>query len=470
MVALSQNEYSTVLNNDPARFNYSTLILTHDLNQWDETENQAFQEYMNWVNRGGHLIVLESLGNWPPSLGFANALSIYSENNVEADGIESQTGNLNFPSMIMVTVIHSSDVNVKIVASYTVNNEPVSPYALTKKVGNGEVTCLAVSPYFSTIENSTGDINRDFFRDTGSLLNVVDLKLKKNIVERTDYFPQINYAKLPIYFTGKVSIDTDFLQLPNLNANKITIVSNNEETKTINLNNSLIEKVEYVYPIKFRIDASEVHLSESALGTYLNIEVVGDFNLTMEIPKNGLVNVSLSNDTALATETFKESTVQLDIDNSNTIFAFVKNPTIIEQGYAFFNSARIYKNYYKMPLFLYDGSFPFEVIGKIALKIEYSDNGVIFLSDYASNITWFHITTEQEKSSFTEMDIPWFNVLTSSSHVLLVVMICAFTTFYLILKKMKTTNITVKLKWRQDESQRSDDSSKLDQRTSEIAY
>jgi hypothetical protein len=327
-----------------------------------------------------------------------------------------------------------------------------------------------VSPYFSTIENSTGDINRDFFRDTGSLLNVVDLKLKKNIVERTDYFPQINYAKLPIYFTGKVSIDTDFLQLPNLNANKITIVSNNEETKTINLNNSLIEKVEYVYPIKFRIDASEVHLSESALGTYLNIEVVGDFNLTMEIPKNGLVNVSLSNDTALATETFKESTVQLDIDNNNTIFALVKNPTIIEQGYAFFNSAKIYKNYYKMPLFLYDGSFPFEVIGKIALKIEYSDNGVIFLSDYVSNITAFHITTEQEKSSFTEMAIPWFNVLTSSFHILLVVMICTFTTFYLILKKIKITNITVKLKWRQDEPQRSDDSSKLDQRSSKIAY
>ncbi len=60
MVALSQNEYSTVLDNDPARFNCSTLIIPHDLNQWAKTEEQHLQEYMDWVNNGGHLIVLES--------------------------------------------------------------------------------------------------------------------------------------------------------------------------------------------------------------------------------------------------------------------------------------------------------------------------------------------------------------------------------------------------------------------------
>lgn len=606
MVALSQNEYSTVLEDDPARFNYSTLILPYDLNLWDNTENQDFQSYMEWVNQGGHLIVLESLGTWrsyesrnwtvsdyidwkdenftewttfgcsavsnggvitvktnnedinhdflsppvnvsvdsyqyvvihwktdgsplffyphgtesgyrytelgastewttsvidlknfygfvlknytgfksdeqidkmlfrsfvknatystdyigfykvyplPPSMGFANALSIYRENTVEADAIESQTGHLNFPSMITVPVIHSSDVNVKNIVNYTMNNEPVSPYALTKKVGNGEVTCLAVSPYFSAIENSTSDINRDFFRYMGSLLNVVDLKLNRNIVERAYYFPQFDFIKDPINFTGKVSIDTDFIQLPYLNANSITILSNNEGTKTIDLNNSIIEKVEYVYPIKFRIDASEVYLSNSGLGTYLNIEVVGDFNLTMEIPKNGLAQMSIWSSSSLLNETFQGSTVQLVIKNNYRTLVLVKNPTIKIEGNVFFNRARIYRNYYKMTLFYDDGSLPFRVIGNTTFNIRYSDNGMSFVDNFAFNGEWSHpLLTENEQTTFTEWSIPWSNVLTSPFHLLLVVIVVILST--ILIMHTHHFKISIRLKWRAHEHQK----------------
>jgi len=606
MVALSQNEYSTVLENDPARFNYSTLIVTRDLNLWDETEKQNFQRYMDWVNRGGHLIVLESSDTWPsykyrnwtasdyigwedenftgwtasgcsavsndsvitvktnnedidhnflspplnvsvdsyqyvvihwktdgsplcfyphgtksdyrytelgastewttsvidlknfydavlknytgfksdeqidkmlfrsfvknatysidcigfykayplpPSMGFANALSIYRENTVEADGIKSQTGNLDFPSMITVPVIHSSDMNVKIVANYTMNNEPVFPYALTKKVGNGEVTCLAVSPYFSAIENSTGDISRDFFRDMGSLLNVVDLKLNRNIVERAYYFPQFDYIKDPVNFTGKASIDTDYIQLANVTANSITIVSNNEGTKTINLNDSVIEKVEYVYPIEFRIDASEVYLSPSGLGTYLNVEVVGDFNLTLEIPKNGLAKMSIWSSSSLLNETFQDNIVQLVIKNNYRTLVLVKNPTIKIEGNVFFNRARIYRNYYKMTLFYDDGTLPFRVIGNTTFNIRYSDNGISFVDNFAFNGEWSHpLLTENEQTTFTEWSIPWSNVLTSPFHLLLVVIVVILST--ILIMHTHHFKISIRLKWRAYEHQK----------------
>lgn len=434
MAALSQNEYSTVLEDDPTRFNCSTLILTHDLDQWNEAGKQDFQGYMDWINRGGRLIVLESLGTWPSyesrnwtvsSLGFANALSIYHENTVEADGIKSQTKHLNFPSMITVPVIHSSDVNVKIIANYTMSNESVSPYALTKKAGNGEVTCLAVSPYFSAIENSAGDINKDFFGDIGSLLNVADLKLNKNIVERTDYFPQFDFVKDPVDFTGKVSIDTDYVQLPKLSANGMKVLPKDGEVKTVDLNNLTLESIEYVCPVEFRIDASEIHSSGIGLGRYLDIKISGDFSLTIEIPKDSNVEMSIWNGTTLLNEIFQDSTIQLSIKNDHETSVSVKNPTITTEGNAYFSRARVYRNYYEMPLFYNDGSEPFEVIGNVTFRIEYSDNGINFVDNFTFNGKWFYPTTEQKQPSLTEMDIPWLSVLTSPFHLILVTTISA---------------------------------------------
>jgi len=600
-VDLSQIEYSTVLEDDPARFNYSALILTHDLNIWSETEEQDFQKYLQWTDQGGRLIVLESLGahlsyeyrnltkseyigwrdedfttgwttydcsalsngsivtvetndkeiyhdfylntinvsvhsypyvvirwktdgspllfyphgtqsdyryitlgastEWttnsinlkefydivlknitsfeddeqidnltfrsftenatysidyvkfykeyplPLYPGFADLLSIYTESTLEAEGVESQTGGLHFPSVITVPVIHSIDTNTKIVANYTLNGKPVSPYAITKKIGKGEVIYLAVSPYFSVIENSTGDINRDFFRDIGSLLDVLNLELDKNIVKRINYFPQFDYIKEPANFTGKVSVDTDYIQLPRLNVNYIKILSNDGKMETTNLTHSMIEAIEYAYPVKFRINAFEVHLSRIGLGKYLKIEIVGDFRLTMELPKNGIVKMSIWNGTMLLNKTFQEVTIQLNIENNDKSSVSVKNPTITTEGDAFFNRARIYRNHYKMPLFYNDGTNPFEVIGKTTFKIEYSDNGIIFVDGFIFNGKWFYPTTEQKQSSFTEMDIPWFNILTSPLHILLVTVICAFSIAYTYIT-LKRVKIRIKLKLR----------------------
>jgi hypothetical protein len=445
MVALSQNEYSTVLKNDPTRFNCSTLILTRDLNRWDELENQDFQRYMDWVNHGGRLIVLESFDNWS-SLAFANALSIYSENNVEANGIKSQIGNLTFPSTITVPIVHSVDMDVKIVANYTINNESVSPYALTKRVGNGEVTCLVVSPYFSAIEtrvHTAGDISRDLFKDLGSLLNVVGLKLDKNIVKRTIYFPQFDYIKEPVNLTGIVSIDTDYVQLPKLNVNRIAIFSNNKSVEITDLNDITIENIEYIYPVKFRINASKISLSGSVLGRYSNVRVIGDFNLTMEISESGAVRMSILNGTALLNETFGESTIQLNIKNNYGTFVLLKNPIITIEGDAFFGSARIYRSQYKMPLWYDDGTKAFEVIGNTTFRIIYADKSINFVDDFAFNGKWLYPSIEQQPS-FNEMNIPWFSVLTSPLHVSLVIII--FVVLFYATLRHKNMVIRIRLK------------------------
>jgi len=600
-VALSHTEYSTVLEDDPVRFCYSTLILTRDLNMWSETGELDVERYLQWVNQGGRLIVMESLGTYrsyenrnltlsdylgwrdenlaigwitsecsasfdgtvvtvktndsdknhdfvspsidvdvesypyvvvrwktsgsrlyfyphgtqsnycyinlgastewvtsainlkdfydvvlknntgfedseqidklvfrsftknatysidyiqfykeyplPTCPAFADLLQIYTNGVSEADGIKSETGRLDFPSTIAIPVINSNDMNVKIIANYTVNNERVSPYAFAKKIGEGEVIYLVVSPYFSKLKNSTEERARDFFSDIGSLLNVLDLSLNRNIVKWTNYFSQFDFIKEPVNFTGNIVVDTDYIQLPKLNVNRIATLSSNGMAETINLNNSIIEEIEYDYPVRFRINASEVRLSKIGLGKYLNIEIIRDFNLAIEIPENNTVKISMWNDGTLLNETFQDSFIQLSFNNNPVASVLVKNPTITTEGDAFFNRARIHRNHYKMPLFYDDGANPFEVIGKTTFKIEYSDNGIIFVDAFIFNGKWFYPTTEQKQSSFTEMDIPWFNVLTSPLHILLVTLICAFSIAYTYLT-LKRVKIRIKLKLR----------------------
>jgi len=591
-VALSQIEYSTVLENDAARFDYSNLILLHDLNLWNELEQQDFQRYMQWVNSGGRLIILDSFGdvpskecrnltiadyigwadenfttNWgtsaclatsdgdiltvktydtgikqdlysssltakvgsfpyvvirwktdgslidfyphgnetgygyirlgastkwttsvinlkdfydvwlkknigfgdseqidgvlfrsstknatysldyikfyksyplPRYTSFANLLSIYHNSTVNADGIKNQTSYFDFPRTISTPILHTSDTDTKISAYYTLNGESVSPYAFTKKVGRGEIIYLSVSPYISEIENSSSENRRYFFGDMGSLLNILDIGLSKNMAKRTNYFPQFDFIKNPVHLTGKVSIDTDYIDLLKFSANSITILSNNEEMKTMSLDNVIIDKVEYDYPIKFRIDTTEVNLHQFGLGSYSNIEI-GDFILEMEIPENSQVKMSIWNSTTLIDETFRAGTVQMNITNIQKTPILVKKPTMTIEGNAFFNGARIYRNYYRAPLWYDDGTKAFEIIGNTSFTIEYSDNGINFVDDLTFNGTWFYPGTEQEPPSFTEMDIPWFNVLTSPFHILLVTVICTFsiTYTYFALKKIK---------------------------------
>jgi len=585
--ALSQNEYSVVLQDDPARFNYSTVILTRDLNLWDEAERQEFIKFMNWVNGGGRLIVLESSGGWPfyrpnisdyigwydenftkwtscgcsvtsngsivtvkmgnegtghglcsppvsiqvnsypyvvirwktdgsslyfcphgtkssyhcvelgastgwttsiinlnkfydillnnytdlkadeqvdrmlfrssienatyhvdyigfykayplpPFLGFASALSLHSNGSLKADGIKSQMGHTNLTSIISVPLIYSTDDDVKVIANYTMKGQPVSPYALTKKIGNGEITYLVVSPVFSAIENSTDYVKRSLFGNMGSLINIVDLNLTKNIIKWTNYFPQFDFTIYPVNLTGKVYITTDYVKLQKLNVSYIRVNFSNGTIKIINLNYSVVDAIEYTYPVKFGIEASEVHLSKTGLGRYSGIEIAGDFNLTMEIPEDGSVKMLIRNGTALLNGEFQGSTIKLNIKNNNTVFILVKNPTIVVEGSAYFGRARIYRNHYKMPLFYDDGSEPFEVIGNVKLTIEHSDNGVSFVDNFALKGRWFYPSAGQKQPSFTEMDIPWPSVFASSLHAILLAIIFGALVFYIILQYKK---------------------------------
>jgi hypothetical protein len=451
IVPLARIKYSTVSEDDPARFNFSTLILPHDLNLWNEVNRYDFQKYMEWINQGGQLIVFDnpiSMSNGENrNTAFTDLLTINAKKTMEADGIKSKTNYVEFPSTIKVPMIYSDDNNVKIISYYIKNNTSISPYALTKKIGKGEIVYLVISPYVSALEYSTGNLRRNYYEKMSSILNMLDLRcFNRTLIKWTD-FPQFDFIKEPINFTGKIVVDTDYIQLSKLNVNRIATFSSNGMTETMYLNNSIIEDLKYDGPVKFRINGSEIYSSGISLGTYSNIKIIGDFSLTIEISKNNTVKISMWGDGTLLNETFQDCVIQLSFKNNHIASVLVKTPTITTEGDTFFNRARIYRNYYNMPLFYDDGTEPFQVIGKTTFKIKYSDNGIIFIENFIFNGKWFYPMTEQKQPSFTEIDIPWFSVLTSSFHILLVTTMSIFliTYAYLTLKRRK---IRIHLKFR----------------------
>ena len=430
--ALSQIGYSPVMKDDPARFNYSTLIIPNDLNILNVAELQDFQKYLQWINSGGTLIVLDSLGNSPSyefSPGFAHLLSIYRGNTTQADGIESQTNYFDFPNITM-PVYQSSSEDTKTIAYYMLENTPVSSYAFTKNIGPGKIIYLELFPYLQEIENSSSEIRRNMFGNVSSLLSILDIGLSKNVQIWTNYFPQFEYIKNPVYFEGRVSIDTNYVELIELNASKITIISDDEE---ITLSNSIIKNVDYyAKSIKFRIDASEVNLHTLGLGVYPSIET-RNFILKIEIPKNSSINISIFNDNTLLNKTFQEGAVKLVIETASAAFISVKNPTITVEGDAFFDQARIYRSDHSMPLWYDDGTKPFNVHGNITFTITHSDNGLNFVDNLLFEGDLSLPGTDAGEPVFNELDIPWLTVITSPFHALLVTIILVILVSYVYL-------------------------------------
>jgi hypothetical protein len=371
---------------------YDVVSKTNESLSNDQIENMLFRNFVKNATYSVDSITFYKTYPLPPNYGFSNDLSLYEKNSVSANGIESQSGTLSFSAPLSIPVIASYDASVRTLANYTNNNMPVCPYIFTKTVGNGQITYLEVAPYFDAIEDLTGNISRSFFQNIGSLVNVANLSLNVDIPNWTIYFPQFDYVTNPVDLTGTININTEFAQFPNLVVARLSITPNNsDETKIIGFNNSVVTQVNYNYPVKSTLIASNVQLvNEIGIDHYSNIKINGNFNVTMQIPKNVEINVTiLEGENNSVTESFTDSVITFYLINSCSSVVLVKSPTIsLNDGTASFGLAEVYRNHYEMPLYYDDGSSPFQIVGNVTFTIEYCDNNVSFLSNFDFNGKW----------------------------------------------------------------------------------
>jgi len=254
----------------------------------------------------------------------------------------------------------------------------------------------------------------------GSLFNISVPNLSGNDVKLTDHFSQFEFTKDPTKLDGMVSVETDFAQFPSFNSTGSAFVSNDGKINSLSFTNFSIGSFEHSSPPKLTIDASVMRLKCSGTGNYLDVEITGDFNLTIVTGKGGFCNISILQGQKLLNETFQGSNIKLAVKNNSSLAISVKDPTInVADGTIYFGSARIYRNHYQMPLFYDDGSTPFEIVGNASFKIKCSDNGVNFIDNFTFSGKGFN-PLSQPQSLFTEMSVPWYPVLTSPLHLLMI--------------------------------------------------
>lgn len=372
----------------------------------------------------------------PQYSGLTALLSIYVQDTTLANGVISATSNSNFSSSISVPIFNSDDATTKPLGSFTLNGVPVSHYAFNKKIGTGEVIYIGVFPYFSELKNSTEEYAKNLFKQIGSLISVLPLDLNKNPVNWTNEFPQFDYLKAPISLMGKISIDTNYIHFPKSTLDSLSIIPNSTYLNKITLDNAVIDQITYSEKVKFKISTSEANLATINFGKYSDI-LLQDFNLTIEVPKNDLIMISILQDGKLLNQTFQNALIQLNIFDSDVNSIMVKNPMFYVDGTTYFDRARLFQNYYKMPLYYNDGTNPFEITGSTQFKIEYSDNGLFFIDHFTFDGKYYYPSTETTHSSINELSIPWTRVLLSPYHAILFVMVFLPLIAYIVLSSKK---------------------------------
>lgn len=122
ILSRSHFRYSIVSENDDLRFDFSNILLTHDLDLWNESESEQFYDYLQWIEDDGNLIVFNSLGDKPPfGIGWreenfaegwyvtpANTSHVLTNNGIIT--VRSIEG-LNYSG---VRDLHSPDINVSV--------------------------------------------------------------------------------------------------------------------------------------------------------------------------------------------------------------------------------------------------------------------------------------------------------------------------------------------------------------------
>ena len=204
-------EYSIKIADDGSIFDSKYLLLPSD----QDWSNEQIDSYLNWVENGGHLIVLNGDG-----LGdFAKILSINSTSNepIIADSAVSQSSTVEFGAL-PVSSLFSSDKQVKVIANYANENSQSAPLAFSKQVGNGEIIYVNVNPLFENLYLANGTAP-DNFQKLGSLLGLLNLNTSsfKDTPSDTRWqymFYDTTWIRNFAYLQGAVNVESNSAILP----------------------------------------------------------------------------------------------------------------------------------------------------------------------------------------------------------------------------------------------------------------
>lgn len=433
-LAQSGLEYSIKIADDGSIFDSKYLLLPSD----QDWTNEQINSYLNWVENGGHLIVLNGDG-----LGeFAKILSINSnsDESIIANSAVSKSGTVELGTL-PVSSLFSSDEQVKVIANYANENNQSVPLAFSKQVGNGEIIYVNVSPLFENLYLANGTEPNNF-QKLGSLLSLLNLNTESFKDTPSDTRWQYmfydttwirNYAQLQ----GAVNIESNSTILPydQFNVHTLELVN---ATGTINglpiqesmlLQNVAINNLLEKGAAHSIIESQGIYLIPTDYGSYSCLLSESAFNISMQVPEGGVAfsvitsenetyDINLQSGTLFMQNitTTSPSNISVntalpnDITGGNKTLLLARTPSISVNGTASFPEAYI-PNYIKAV-----NGYSVQINGTINFNFDCSSDNVILLTDFGYSGT-FQTGQETTKISMIYWEltaIPWASILTSS--------------------------------------------------------
>ena len=174
----SQNISYQIVNDD--FFNKSMLFLPHDIHEKTSgysgktVDSQNPQAMLNWVNKGGDLVIFGGRGIFFDSIGITADIDNYSK--INSVSIGSTERRLNG---IFDVNSWSFDANkIKVISYYQFNGVNVCPFAVEKDVGNGSIIYFNVDPlYLADNQSYNNLLITDLFSIIDGSLNNLGLNL-----------------------------------------------------------------------------------------------------------------------------------------------------------------------------------------------------------------------------------------------------------------------------------------------------
>lgn len=372
-------------------------------------------ELIQWVENGGLLLVINGDGLMGD---FSDILNLKEANdNFKAKEVEANTTTISIPQ-IEVAPILLKEPTVEIFASYR-SEENESPFALYKTMGKGKIVYLFAEPYFSAMENAVVDYERvQLFSKMGSLLEIIDLpiSLQENVSTKK-YETAIREANL----LGYTTIYSDYVILPeDIEISELLV--NSTDVLDIQFNDSkqvLLSDIKAYGDVDWVVNTKNANITSEGLGLYSKMSIGEEFEVILDICSNSSINLKIQDTKTgnITSHTFTNAdTLKFKVKNKHPIELLIRAPHIHTNG-----TTNLEGFYLETIVYDYEGNSVI-ITGPLSFSIGFSDTFTL-ISDFKTDD---NTTIEVVKSGkiWNEWnDVPWTNILTSTQHILLILII-----------------------------------------------
>src|SRR4030095_1823727 len=379
-LALSKSKYDIFKDTDLSLFSNKVIVISDSL----QLDDFAFKSYLDYVQKGGTLIALNSGDNFNGT--FSRLFSI-QPNESKREPFANIAWNKNQNTLINVPgVVKKFEVksipDVNLIAIYrNSSNETIAPFAMEKRFSNGgKIILINAGGYFNAVSSSP----TKYFSSLSNISKLLPIDSDKVINSQNLSDPMKGFIG-DLEAIGKITLKSSSLSLLDediypyqLNTTRIQIF-NNTDNSSIIFDNMSIKNLKLTGRTDTAINLTGI-LKLPDMGSdrnYISMLIPSDSNMTVRLYPHSNMNFVLQNSSFSKT---------ININNSSEVYIYniragpslkfvpiiLKNPEMMVDG-----KTRIKNTYFNRYLGLSGGLLrgdDFNFQGKLKMKFDFIDD------------------------------------------------------------------------------------------------